>query len=86
MDWLGEGQMLGIAIMNVLHLYPVLYLNVSAALSNLDPALEEAAANLTYAPRDRFRRITLPLIMPGLFAGGTILYLGLHGTGRAAGV
>lgn len=74
-DWLGEGQMLGIVIMNVLHLYPVLYLNVSAALSNLDPALEEAAANLGCAPRDRFRRITLPLIMPGLFAGGTITFI-----------
>lgn len=74
-DWLGEGQMFGIVIMNVLHLYPVLYLNVSAALANLDPALEEAAANLGCAPRDRFRRITLPLIMPGIFAGGTITFI-----------
>lgn len=74
-DWLGDGQMLGIVIMNVLHLYPVLYLNVSAALANLDPALEEAAANLGCPPRDRFRRITLPLIMPGIFAGGTITFI-----------
>ncbi len=74
-DWLGNGQMLGIVIMNVLHLYPVLYLNVSAALANLDPALEEAAANLGCSPRDRFRRVTLPLIMPGLFAGGTITFI-----------
>ena len=74
-DWLGSGQMLGIVIMNVLHLYPVLYLNVSAALANLDPALEEAAANLGCPPRDRFRRITLPLIMPGIFAGGTITFI-----------
>jgi len=74
-DWLGQGQMLGIVIMNVLHLYPVLYLNVSAALANLDPALEEAAANLGCPPAERFRRITLPLIMPGLFAGGTITFI-----------
>jgi len=75
MDWLGQGQMLGIVIMNVLHLYPILYLNVSAALANLDPALEEAAANLGCPPQDRFRRITLPLIMPGIFAGGTITFI-----------
>lgn len=75
MDWLGAGQLPGIVVMNVLHLYPVLYLNVSAALANLDPAMEEAAANLGCPPHDRFRRITLPLIMPGIFAGGTITFI-----------
>lgn len=74
-DWLGEGQMLGIVIMEVLHLYPVLYLNVAAALANLDPAMEEAAANLGCPPLERFWRVTLPLIMPGIFAGGTIVFI-----------
>lgn len=74
-DWLGEGQMLGIVIMNVLHLYPILYLNVAAALSNLDPALEDAAANLGCPPTERFWKITIPLIMPGIFAGGTIVFI-----------
>ena len=46
MDWLGQGQMFGVVVMNVLHLYPIVYLNAAAALANLDPALEEAAANL----------------------------------------
>lgn len=74
-DWLGEGQMLGIVIMEVLHLYPILYLNVAAALANLDPALEEAAANLGCPPWKRFWRVTLPMIMPGIFAGGTIVFI-----------
>lgn len=74
-DWLGEGQMFGIVIMNVLHLYPILYLNVAAALSNLDPAMEDAAANLGCPPFERFWKITLPLIMPGVFAGGTIVFI-----------
>lgn len=74
-DWLGQGQMLGIVIMNVLHLYPILYLNVAAALANLDPALEDAAANLGCGPGQRFWKITLPLIMPGIFAGGTIVFI-----------
>ncbi len=74
-DWLGEGRMFGIVIMNVLHLFPILYLNVSAAMANLDPAMEEAAANLGCPPWNRFWRITLPLIMPGVFAGGTITFI-----------
>lgn len=74
-DWLGNGQMAGVVIMNVLHLYPILFLNVSAALANLDPALEEAAANLGCSPWHRFRKITLPLITPGVFAGGTIVFI-----------
>jgi iron(III) transport system permease protein len=74
-DWLGSSQMLGIIIMNVLHLYPVLYLNIAAALGNLDPTLEEAAANLGCPPLKRLFRITLPLIMPGVFSGGTITFI-----------
>lgn len=74
-DWLGDGQMLGVVIMNVLHLYPILYLNICAALANIDPAMEEAAANLGCRPASRFWKITLPLIMPGVFAGGTIVFI-----------
>jgi iron(III) transport system permease protein len=74
-DWLGGGRILGIVIMQVLHLYPILYLNAAAALANLDPALEEAADNLGCTPWQRFRRVTMPLIMPGIFAGGTIVFI-----------
>lgn len=74
-DWLGQHRMLGIIIMEVLHLYPIIYLNAAAALANLDPAMEEAAANLGCNAWDRFWRITLPLIMPGVFAGGTIVFV-----------
>ena len=49
---------------------------VRARLANLDPALEEAAADL-YANRwQAFRRVTLPLIMPGVL-GGALLALTL---------
>jgi iron(III) transport system permease protein len=74
-DWLGQHRMLGIIIMEVLHLYPIIYLNAVAALSNLDPALEEAAANMGCNAWSRFWRVTLPLIMPGVFAGGTIVFV-----------
>jgi len=74
-NWLGEGRMFGVVVMEVLHLYPIIYLNAAAALANLDPALEEAAANLGCTGWRRFKRITLPLIMPGVFAGGTIVFV-----------
>lgn len=74
-DWLARGRFWGVAIMNALHLYPILYLNITAALANLDPAMEEAAENLGADHWRRFRRITLPLTMPGIFAGGTIVFI-----------
>lgn len=75
MDWLGEGRLWGVILMIALHLYPILYLNVLAALANVDPAMEEAAENLGCTGLRRFRKITLPLIMPGVFAGGTIIFI-----------
>ena len=75
MDWLGEGRFWGIVIMNALHLYPILYLNITAALANIDPAMEEAAQNLGSPAWRRFLRITFPLTMPGVFAGGTIVFI-----------
>lgn len=74
-DWLGASRLGGVVVMNALHLYPILYLNVVAALANVDPAMEEAAENLGCTGWRKFRRITLPLIMPGLFAGGTIVFI-----------
>jgi len=74
-DWLGRGRFAGILALNGLHLYPILYLNAAAALANIDPALEEAAENLGCAGLRKFRRLTLPLMMPGIFAGGSIVFI-----------
>lgn len=74
-DWLAEGRFLGIVVMNALHLYPVLYMNIAAALANLDPAMEQAAENLGCPPWKRFLRITLPLAMPGVFAGSSLVFI-----------
>jgi spermidine/putrescine transport system permease protein len=49
---------------------------VRARLAHMDPAMEDAAADL-YANRwQAFRRVTLPLIMPGVL-GGALLALTL---------
>ena len=74
-DWLAEGRFIGIVAMIALNLYPILYMNIAAALSNLDPAMEQAAENLGCPPWKRFFRITLPLAMPGVFAGASIVFI-----------
>ena len=74
-DWLAANQFLGIALVNAFSLYPIIYLNAVAALANLDPAMNEAAANLGCTGWRRFCKITLPLIKSGLFAGGTIVFI-----------
>lgn len=74
-DWLSEGRMFGVVVMNILHLYPILYINLSNTLSKLDPALEEVASSLGAGPWRRFLRITLPLTLPGLFAGASITFI-----------
>ncbi len=74
-DWFATNRFLGIALVQAFSLYPIMYLNLVAALANVDPALEEAAANLGCTGLRKFRRITLPLIKPGIFAGGTIVFI-----------
>jgi iron(III) transport system permease protein len=71
-DWLGKSPLAGIILVETLHLYPVMLLNIQAALANLDPAMEQAAANLGAGRLAIFRRITLPLLRPGIFAGCTL--------------
>ena len=74
-DFIGQGGFWAIVFVEALHLYPILYLNATAALANLDPALEEAAENLGASPWRRFKDVVLPLIRPGLFAGATIVFI-----------
>lgn len=74
-DILGTARYWGVVVVQALSLYPIIYLNASAALANLDPALDESAQNLGAGFMRRFFGITLPLIRPGLFAGGTIVFI-----------
>ncbi|MDD2479513.1 MAG: iron ABC transporter permease [Victivallaceae bacterium] len=75
-DWLGGGgRFWMVCVIEALHLYPILYLNILTALANVDPALNEAARNLGAGRWRRFRQITLPMIRPGVFAGGTLILI-----------
>ncbi|MDX1664033.1 MAG: iron ABC transporter permease [Candidatus Promineifilaceae bacterium] len=46
-----------------------------ASLLQLSPALEEAARSLGKRPLGVFRRVTLPLVRPGLLAGAGLVFL-----------
>lgn len=75
-DWLGgDGKFFAVCLIEALHLYPILYLNLVTALANVEPSMGEAAQNLGAGRWRRFTRITLPLIRPGMFAGGSIVLI-----------
>jgi putative spermidine/putrescine transport system permease protein len=46
--------------------FPFTFLLTLSYLTGVDPALEQAAATLGAKPRDRFRHVLLPLLLPGL--------------------
>jgi putative spermidine/putrescine transport system permease protein len=54
---------------HVVLVIPFVVRSVWVSVRNLDPALERAAASLGASPWRVFRRVTLPLLRPGLFAG-----------------
>ncbi len=74
-DWLREGRFAAVVALTALHLYPIVYFNVQAALAGMNVELEEAAASLGARGLRRFRRITLPLLGPSLFAATSIVFI-----------
>lgn len=75
LDWLGGGGFWGVVMLQVMNLYPIMFLNVSAAMANVDPSMREAAQNLGASGWRLFRTVTLPLILPGYFAGAVIVFI-----------
>lgn len=74
-DFLGDGGFWSIVAIQGFCLYPIIYLNLVAALSNIDPALEESARGIGARAFTRWRRVTLPLVRGGLFAGAVIVFI-----------
>jgi iron(III) transport system permease protein len=74
-DWLRSGRFWAVVVLTSLHLYPVVYFNVAAALANLSTEMEEAAESLGARPSRTLFRITLPLVMPSLFAAVSVVFI-----------
>jgi iron(III) transport system permease protein len=47
----------------------------SSALRQISPSMEEAAISLGYSPFGAFRKITVPLILPGIIAGAMLSFV-----------
>jgi len=65
----------GVILVQTLHYFPFILLNTAAALSTLDRSLEEAAQNLGSSGWRLFRRILLPLSLPGYAAGALLTFI-----------
>lgn len=69
------GTLLGMTLAHTALAVPFVVVSVYTSLQTLDRNLEMAAANLGASPARTFRHITLPLIMPGVFAGALFAFL-----------
>ena len=65
----------GVVLVQTLHYFPFIWLNTAAALSALDRSLEEAAQNLGSSGFRLFRRVLLPLSLPGYAAGALLTFI-----------
>jgi putrescine transport system permease protein len=76
--WL-EGQATTVVIGLVYGYIPYLILPLFAALDRIDQRHIEAARDLGASPFAAFRRVTLPLSMPGILAGAVLIALPMFG-------
>ena len=65
----------GVILVESIHYFPFILINLSAALLNIDRAMEESAQNLGASGLRLFRRIVFPLAMPGYVAGASLVFL-----------
>ncbi len=65
----------GVVLVQTLHFFPFILLNTVVSLSNIDSSLEEMAQNLGCHGLRLFRRVTLPLMLPGFIAGSLLTFI-----------
>ena len=81
-DWFGLARPVnfvyglhGVLLVETLHLFPMITLNVVDALAKIDPALEEAAESVGARGWKKLVSITLPLTTPGYVAGALLVFI-----------
>jgi iron(III) transport system permease protein len=65
----------GVVLVQTLHYFPFIMLNTAVSLANIDPSLEEMAQSLGTHGWRLFRRVTLPLMLPGYVAGCLLTFI-----------
>jgi spermidine/putrescine transport system permease protein len=72
------GLQLGLGYLIIAHTVfciPFAYMPIRARLEDMDLTLEQAAADLYATPAQAFRRVTLPLLVPGILAGAMLAFV-----------
>lgn len=62
---------------------PFAFITISRALEKMDPSLEEASRVAGASPLSTLFRVTLPLMLPSIVAGGVLVFIGV---GSAFGI
>ncbi len=81
-------SMSGMVAVFAMYYAPYVYMFVSAALKNMDPALEEAAQMSGAGPLRTMLTITLPLVAPAILSGSLLAFVvmfGIYGIPAALG-
>ena len=65
-----SGAALATAVMS----FPLMVRAIRVSLEHIDPGLEDAARTLGAGAFDRFRSVTLPLMLPGILAGAVTAF------------
>ncbi|WP_395105537.1 ABC transporter permease [Actinomadura sp. SCN-SB] len=75
LQWRLSGTVAGFVLAHTAIALPFVVVAVSAALRGHDRRLERAAASLGAGPWTTFRRITLPIILPGVLSGAVFAFV-----------
>ncbi|HEX6014320.1 MAG TPA: ABC transporter permease [Geminicoccaceae bacterium] len=67
--------LLTVIVAHTVFCVPFAYLPIRARLEGMDPLLREAAADLYAGPWQTFRRVTLPLLWPGILSGAMLAFI-----------
>ncbi len=70
-----SGTFLGLVLSHVVIILPFALRLVVAASSGMDPAIEHAAVSLGASWWQTLRRITLPLVLPGIASGWVLAFI-----------
>ena len=65
----------GVILVTALAYVPIPFLLISAALRNMDPALEDSARVHGATPAGALARVTLPLILPSVLGSGLLVFV-----------
>ncbi|MHA2937099.1 ABC transporter permease [Vibrio sp. RC27] len=70
-----NGGVLTILIAHTIFCIPFAYLPISARMQTIPPMYEQAAMDLYATPRDAFKKVLLPIMMPGVLSGFLLAFI-----------